>query len=141
MFTNLNTNYEYVAKGWLVDRSGKGVTLGGVEMKAEKAFRPATEAGSVDVTFPEFTVGKYDSLKYVVYEEVYVKVKNADGTEELKLVGKHADLNDSNQTVQYSDAPKTGDSTPLLLFLGFFAFAAVGIGVIIWKKRKLKKEQ
>ena len=141
MFTNLNTNYEYVAKGWLVDRSGKGVTLGGVEMKAEKAFRPATEAGSVDVTFPEFTVGKYDSLKYVVYEEVYVKVKNADGTEELKLVGKHADLNDSNQTVQYSDAPKTGDSTPLLLFLGIFAFAAAGIGVIIWKKRKLKKEQ
>lgn len=140
MYSNLNTDYEYVAKGWLVDMNGNKVTVNGAELSAEKTFKPNTPDGSVDVTFPEFTCGKYDSIKYVVYEEVYVKVKDEDGQEVLKLVGEHKDLTDSNQTVTYSDSPKTGDDTPVALLLGFFVLAMAGIGVVIWKKRKMKKE-
>ena len=142
MFRNLNTDYEFVAKGWLVDKDGNKVSINGVEMTAEKTFKPKTKDGSVDVTFPEFTCGKYDSFRYIVFEEVYVKVTNEDGKTELKLVGEHKDLTESNQTVTYKElpTPQTGDSTPIAVFLGIFVLALAGMGVIIWKKRKLNKE-
>ena len=96
-----------------------------------------TPNGSVNVTFPTYDCGKYDSFNYVVYEEVFVKMKKDDGSYELKLIGEHKDLSDRNQTVRHSNAPKTGDNTPIAILLGLLALAAAGIGVVIWRKKKL----
>ena len=83
------------------------------------------------------------SYKYVVFEEVYVNVADENGVSQA-LIGQHKDLKDTNQTVSDSVRPKprtpqTGDDTPLAIFLGLLALALAGIGVIIWKKRKLNK--
>ena len=141
MLTNLNTDYSYTAKGWLVDKDGNKVEVNGKALEAEKTFTPENPNGSISVTFPQFTIGKYDSIKYVVYEEVYVNVPQEDGSIKQVLIGEHKDLKDSNQTVSYTDhkQPQTGDDTPIAIFLGILALALAGIGVIIWKKRKLNK--
>ena len=140
MLSNLNTEYSYTAKGWLVDKDGNKVEISGKAIEAEKTFTPEKPNGSVDVTFPEFTVGRYDSFNYVVFEEVYVNVPQEDGSVKQVLIGEHKDLADANQTVTYTDhkQPQTGDDTPITLFLGLFVLAMAGIGVIIWRKRKLK---
>ena len=141
MLTNLNTDYSYTAKGWLVDKDGNKVEINGKALEAEKTFTPENPNGSISMTFPQFTIGKYDSIKYVVYEEVYVNVPQEDGSIKQVLIGEHKDLKDVNQTVSYSDhdQPQTGDDTPIAIFLGLLALALAGIGVIIWKKRKLNK--
>ena len=141
MLTNLNTDYSYTAKGWLVDKDGNKVEVNGKTLEAEKTFKPENPNGSISVTFPQFTIGKYDSIKYVVYEEVYVNVHQEDGSIKQVLIGEHKDLKDANQTVSYSDhdQPQTGDDTPIAIFLGILVLAMAGIGVIIWKKRKLNK--
>ncbi|MBQ9872751.1 MAG: VaFE repeat-containing surface-anchored protein [Eubacterium sp.] len=140
MLTNLNTEYSYTAKGWLVDQKGNKVEIGGKAIEAEKTFTVENPNGSVDVTFPEFTVDRYDSFNYVVYEEVYVNVPQEDGSVKQVLIGEHKDLADSNQTVTYKDhkQPQTGDETPIAIFIGLLVLALAGIGVIIWRKRKLK---
>jgi len=141
MLTNLNTDYSYTAKGWLVDMDGNKVEVNGKALEAEKTFTPENPNGSISMTFPQFTIGKYDSIKYVVYEEVYVNVSQEDGSIKQVLIGEHKDLKDANQTVSYSDhdQPQTGDDTPIAIFLGILVLAMAGIGVIIWKKRKLNK--
>ena len=140
MLSNLNTKYTYVAKASLVDRkTSKTVELNGQKLETELEFKVKTPNGSVNVTFPEFTCGIYDTIDYVVFEKVYVKVKNEDGDFDLKLIGHHEDLTDTNQQVFYTDTP-TGDDTPVALFIGLFALAMAGIGLIVWKKRKLNKK-
>ena len=141
MLTNLNTDYSYTAKGWLVDKDGNKVEVNGKALEAEKTFTPENPNGSISVTFPQFTIGKYDSIKYVVYEEVYVNVPQEDGSVKQVLIGEHKDLKDSNQTVSYTDhkQPQTGDDTPIAVILGLLALALAGIGVILWKKQKLNK--
>ena len=139
MLSNLNTEYSYTAKGWLVDKDGNKVEIGGKTVEAEKTFTVENPNGSISITFPQFTVGKYDSFTYVVYEEVYVNVSQEDGSIKPVLVGEHKDRKDSNQTVSYRDQPQTGDETPIAIFIGLLILAMAGIGMIIWKKRKLNK--
>ncbi len=141
MLTNLNTDYSYTAKGWLVNKDGNKVVINGKALEVEKTFTPENPNGSISVTFPQFTIGKYDSIKYVVYEEVYVNIPQEDGSVKQVLIGEHKDLKDSNQTVSYTDhkQPQTGDDTPIAIFLCILALALAGIGMIIWKKRKLNK--
>ena len=57
------------------------------------------------------------------------------------LIGEHKDVTDRAQTVSDSErpTPQTGDSTPIAIFIGLLVLAMAGIGVIIWRKRKLKK--
>ena len=143
MLSNLNTEYSYTAKGWLVDKDGNKVEISGKAIQAEKTFTPEKPNGSVDVTFPEFTVARYSTFSYVVYEEVYVNVPQEDGSIKQVLVGEHRDLNDTNQTVKYSDhdQPQTGDDTPIAIFFGLLVLALAGIGVVIWRKRKLKRAE
>ena len=141
MLSNLNTEYSYTAKGWLVDKDGNKVEIGGKTVEAEKTFMVENPNGSISVTFPQFTVGKYDSFTYVVYEEVYVNVPQEDGSIKPVLVGEHKDRKDSNQTVSYRDQPQTGDETPIAIFIGLLMLAMAGIGMIIWRKRKLKRAE
>ena len=101
------------------------------------------------MTFPAFNpYYKYGNqkniekaYKYVVFEEVYVNVKDENGRMVQFLIGQHKDLGNTSQTVSDNvrPTPQTGDDTPLVIFLGLLALALAGIGVIIWKKRKLNK--
>ena len=141
MLSNLNTEYSYTAKGWLVDKDGNKVEIGGKTVEAEKTFTVENPNGSISITFPQFTVGKYDSFTYVVYEEVYVNVPQEDGSIKPVLVGEHKDRKDSNQTISYKDQPQTGDETPIAIFLGLLVLALTGIGMIIWRKHKLNKAE
>lgn len=78
------------------------------------------------------------SFKFVVFEELYVNVKNADGTVEQHIVSEHKDSRDSKQTLS-AGIIVTGDETPLFIFLGLVVLAMAGIGIVLWKKRKLEK--
>lgn len=136
ILNNLNTAYTYKAKGWLVDSTtGQDVLIDGKRIEAEKDFTVATPDGSVDLPFPDFTIGRYSTINYVVYEEVYVYAPQTDGSTKLMLVGEHKDLKDSNQFVTYTDQT-TGDSTNLILLFSLLALSILGAGVVVWRKKK-----
>ena len=92
-YTNLPTEYTYVAKGWLVYKDGNKLNFYEKEITANKEFTIENKDGTVDVDFPEFSA-KTLKGKYVVFEEVYAKINN-----EEHLVAEHKDLTDTNQTI------------------------------------------
>ena len=150
-FTNLDTTLSYTAKGVLVDPDGKPVVVNGKCIAAEVDFTPKSKDGNVSVAFPAFDPyymfgGQKNiekSYKFIVFEEVYVNVTDENGRTMQILIGQHKDLKNAAQTVSDKErpTPQTGDSTPLTIFLGLFVLAMAGIGMIIWRKRKLKRNQ
>ena len=148
-YENLTVGLTYTAKGTLVDKDGNPVVVGGKTITAEVDFTPEKKDGSVTVTFPAFNpyyqYGDKKNIekayKYVVFEEVYVNMSTESGAIMQALIGEHKDVTDKAQTVSDSErpTPQTGDSTPIAIFIGLLVLAMAGIGVIIWRKRKLKK--
>ena len=94
------------------------------------------------VEYTNLIPGKKYTMEGTMMKEVYVNVPQEDGSIKQVLIGEHKDLKESNQTVSYTDhkQSQTGDDTPIAIFLGLLALALAGIGVIIWKKRKLNKK-
>ena len=148
-YRNLTAGYSYTVKGMLVKADGTPLEVNGKKILAETTFKPEKPDGTVTVTFPAFDPyfayeGRTDVIreyKYVVFEEVYVNTIDQKGNEVRRLVGVHKDLKDRNQTVTDNEAPQTGDMTPLAALSGLCLLAGIGIGVLLWKKRKLKKEE
>lgn len=142
-YTNLTPGLRYTAHAVLVNADGTPVVVDGKAIEADVDFTPEERDGTIGVSFPSFDPyyqypadAKYKAYKYVVFEEVYVNVTEEDGTVTRHLIGEHKDLNDTNQTVNDF---QTGDETPVALFIGLFALAMAGIGVLIWRRRKLNK--
>ncbi len=138
MFKKLSTEYSYTIKGWLVDKDGNKVVINDVELSAEKTFTPVTSDGTVDMIFPEFSVPRYSKFSYVIFEEIYVNKVEEDGTVTTKLIAEHKELTDSDQKVEYSLAPVTGDDTPILPLILLMLLAAAGLGMIIWQKKRIQ---
>jgi LPXTG-motif cell wall-anchored protein len=148
-YRNLTTGYSYTVKGMLVKADGTPLEVKGKKILAETTFKPEKPDGTVTVTFPAFdpyfaNEGRTDVIreyKYVVFEEVYVNTIDQKGNEVCRLVGIHKDLEDRNQTVTDNEAPQTGDMTPLAILVGICLLTGIGISILLWKKRKLKKEE
>ncbi len=129
-YSNLQTGYTYVAKGWIVDKNGTPIKVDGKEVTAEKEFTPESPNGTVDVVFPTFS-GKGMGGSYVVFEEVYIKLETGD-----KIIGEHKDSSDSNQTFRITPPKKTGDDTPITIIIAVMALAAFGIAFIVMRKAR-----
>ena len=110
----------------------------GKEVRAEATFTAESTAGTINIFFPDLTFEMAEGetgafFKFVVFEELYVNVKNADGTVEQHIVSEHKDSRDSKQTLS-AGIIVTGDETPLFIFLGLVVLAMAGIGIVLWKK-------
>ncbi len=146
----------YRLAGTLMDKeTGKEVLVDGKPVTAETTFRPETAEGLLDVpfTFDATGLGSHD---VVVFEKLYVTIK--DGKEEKEVeVTSHEDITAESQTIKLVEVPeepekpeepetpdiappvKTGDDTPILLYIGIAAVALLLAGVsgfLYYRKRK-----
>lgn len=124
----------YTAKAVLMTGKGVPALLDGKTVRAEKSFIPEKEEDKVVVELPAIRP-EGQTYTYVVYEEVYVNLKDDSGNEVQYLIGEHKDLRDAGQTVSGKrdeereeeppevvitppdttpPAPVTGDTTPIL---------------------------
>ncbi|MGL9729346.1 VaFE repeat-containing surface-anchored protein [Enterococcus sp. DIV0756] len=95
-YEKLTVGKEYTIKGTLMDKAtSEAFEVDGKKVTAEATFTPTAENGTTEVSF-EFDKkaieGKEISL--VVFEKVF----NADG----KVIGTHEDINDPDQTVEFT---------------------------------------
>lgn len=139
-FEKFIPGYTYVAKGWLVDQNGNKLTVDGKEISAEKVFKPTEANGAIDVVFPEFS-SKSLSGKYVVFEEIYYVPEETDtkDSSKLKLIAEHKDLTDTNQMITITHkppTPKTGDTLPLIPVAVILIISLLGIGTVIFMKKR-----
>ena len=139
LINNILKDEEYIVKGKLMNKStGKPFTVGGKELTAEKSFK-AEDSKTVITTEFTFSTKGIDKIDLVVFEELYV-VREINGKKTEVLVSNHADLNDKNQTVNIITVPKTGDTSPVLPIAGVCMAALLGIGVVMYKKKKRREE-
>jgi len=139
LINNILKDEEYIVKGKLMNKStGKPFTVGGKELTAEKSFK-AEDTKTVITTEFTFSTKGIDKIDLVVFEELYV-VREINGKKTEVLVADHADLNDKNQTVNIITVPKTGDTSPVLPIAGVCMAALLGIGVVMYKKKKRREE-
>lgn len=98
-YANLDTNQEYTAVGWLMDKSTGEPLLDkdGNKVEVSKQLKPEKKDGTFEVDF-EFNASDLRGKELVAFEELYI-----DST----LVAEHKDINDEEQTVKFTD-PKIG---------------------------------
>ena len=137
--SNIIKGEEFIVKGKLMNKStGKPFTVGGKELTAEKSFT-AEDTNALITTEFTFSTKGIDKIDLVVFEELYV-VREINGVKTEVLVGDHSDLADKNQTVSIITVPKTGDTSPVLPIAGVCMAALLGIGVVMYKKKKRREE-
>ena len=153
-YSNLKAGETYKAIGVLTDKkTGKPFLADGKEVTAEKEFTAEKPDGYVDVEFT-FHVDLKDDMDVVVFETAY----DSNG----KIVAEHKDIKDEGQTVRLTKKPvktpkkastpsthgtpkgtdvaKTGQKS--FAILGIMALlAAMGLGVIVYRKKKDSSEE
>ena len=94
-YANLDTNQEYTAVGWLMDKSTGEPLLDkdGNKVEVSKQLKPEKKDGTFEVDF-EFNASDLRGKELVAFEELYI-----DST----LVAEHKDINDKEQTVRFTD--------------------------------------
>lgn len=146
-YKDLLTGLTYRVVGTLMDKeTGKEVLIDGKPVTSEATFKPENSEGTVEVTFT-FDAASLSGHDVVVFEKLYVSTGDKDNKKEVELTN-HEDLNDDDQTVKITDVPKdtpdistpvkTGDDTPLLLYVGIAAGALLlaGIAAVIYFRKK-----
>lgn len=145
-YFNLTPGKTYTMKGTLMDqKTGNAITVGGKKVTQEKTFTPKTENGTVTLKFT-FDGRAFAGKKIVVYERLYL-----DG----KLIAKHTDIGDENQTVKMirkdgrieletdrgddddgtiGIVPKTGDNAPLKWMIMLLLASSAGLFAVLRRK-------
>lgn len=127
-YKNLLLNKKYTIKGILVDKAtGEPIIDDGKEVTSEYTFIATSATGNVDMTFT-FNSTALEGKSVVVFEDLYL-----DG----KKVATHADIEDEGQTISFPSAPKTGDGTPIVIFIVLLILSAVGIIFLLRKKDEM----
>ena len=143
---NLDPDTKYLLRGYLVDKkTGYYLLKDGSEVKEKK------DASSSEVTFEAEKEDETQTVPFVIdassinydivcFEELYVIGSDESGNEIRILVAEHSDINDAAQTVQFEEAPKTGDVNNILFwtFLALGAMLTVTCGIIYNIKKKEK---
>lgn len=137
-YYNLTPGETYTMKGTIMDKAtGKAITVNGKKVIAEKTFTPKSKDGSLTIKFT-FDGSGFAGHKLVVFERLYL-----DG----KLVSKHTDINDLDQTVEIieptpekpqkpSEVPKTGDKSRLHELMLLLVIAFTGLIAAVSRKEK-----
>lgn len=129
---NLIPGEEYTLTGRLVDREkGKPTADKGREILNDIKFTPKSSEESLEIEF-KFDSSSLNTEAVVAYEEL-----SKDG----EVVAVHADINNKEQTVEFTDAkvrkpsPQTGDRIPKLPFVGL-TLAVISFITVVEMKRK-----
>ena len=137
-YYNLTPGETYTMKGTIMDKAtGKAITVNGKKVIAEKTFTPKSKDGSLTIKFT-FDGSGFGGHKLVVFERLYL-----DG----KLIAKHTDINDIDQTVEIidptpekpqkpSEVPKTGDKNRLHELMLLLVIAFTGMIAAVSRKEK-----
>ena len=92
-YKGVKTGHEYAIEGVLMDKStGEPYMVNGQEVRAQKTFIAKNMEGSVTLEFVFDGTDIKDDTSFVVFESLYYKDKE---------VGRHKDLTDEGQTVNY----------------------------------------
>ena len=137
-FENLTVGKEYKLIGVLMDKmTGKSMTVNGNEITAEVVFTAERENGEIEVSFTFGGMLITKDIELVVFETLY------RGDNEIAV---HADISDIDQTVIIRpvlvppDVPKTGDNTPVSLWIGLGAVALGAVIAFLFVKFRKKDE-
>lgn len=146
-YENLIPGKTYHVTGILMDKTtGAELMVNGAAVTAEAVFKAEQSKGSVDVEFV-FDASELANHELVVFESLFY----VDGEKDV-LISEHKDINDRGQTVKVvgkeippttpevktTQGPKTGDKSPMLVFIALlFLSGGVATGVARkWKKRR-----
>lgn len=144
---------EYKLVGTLMDKeTKKEVLIDGKPVTAETTFKVEKPDSTVDVTFT-FDATALAGNDVVVFEKLFL----INGEKETEITS-HEDIESENQTVKLVEEPskpetpkdtpdvsnpvKTGDDTPILLYVGLASAALLlcgVLGIVYYKKRKNNK--
>ena len=144
-YKNFIVGKEYVIKGILMDKStGEAFLVDGQEVTAETTFIPETADGTVVVTFVFDTSAITANTDIVVFESLYERTVDAESNVEDKLIARHTDITDEDQTVTLlvPNVPETPDdnvATGVTLMPNFILAAAAAALLIIITMRRRKK--
>jgi LPXTG-motif cell wall-anchored protein len=149
-YKGLIAGESYRLVGTLMNKeTGKEVLIDGKPVTAETTFKPEKPEGTVDVTFT-FDAEALKGHDVVVFEKLYVTVKEEDKEKEIELTN-HEDIQAESQTVKLTevptepekpvdtpDAPKTGDTTNLWIPVAVLVAALAGIIVVVIRIHRKK---
>ena len=129
--------------------TGKEVLINGKPVTAETTFKPEKSSGTVDVTFT-FDATELKGHDVVVFEKLFVTVKDEGKDQEIEVTS-HEDIQAESQTVKLTEVPaepktpdvsspvKTGDETPILLYIciatGSLLLIIISGLVFYWKRK------
>ncbi len=133
-FTGLCAGKTYTTVGVMMDKeSGRPLTIGGKEVRAEVRFIPGSSEGTVQVTF-SFNAASLGGRTLVAFQKILL------GDTE---VASHEDLTDADQSVTFTKlpAPDTGEPGGLLLPLICFLAAGSLAGCMIAARQKKKQKK
>lgn len=128
---------QYLAKGWLVDKStGQPVFANDKKVEATAAFVANDSSGTATVEF-EFDASQLAGVDAVAFEELWL---------DSSLVAEHKDVGDEGQTVKVTETPKGGfyDKTGGSMAWAFAlaaAMGAAGLGLMAMAARRARMRE
>ena len=132
-FKNLIPGVEYTLQAVLMDKqTGKPAMLNGQEVRAEVRFTPDQSDGTVSVQM-QVNLEDYAEHDLVVFEMLLQ-------TDIQKIVGRHEDLNDADQTIHVTKHPNTGDVSNPIAWAAvlLLSFGILALCIYQEKKNRLK---
>lgn len=126
-FSSMQKGTEVTIKGILMDKAtGKPIVIDGKQVTAEKTIVVESSSFSTTMSYT-FNTDSLNGKTLVVYETAYIGDT---------VIAIHEDINDGDQSVSFSDQPKTGDSTNVLLVIVLALAALAGMVVMMVMKRR-----
>ena len=156
----LEVGTKYKLSGWqMLKEENAEFLIDGKKVSNDYEFTADNEKMTVEIAFT-FNGSSLGGKKLVTFEELY-DMTNPD---EPKKVTEHKDITDDGQTVtikevpevpdtpkdtetpdtpstvtKTSDSPKTGDNTNIYAYLAMLGLSCVGLGGMLYFKRRRKK--
>ena len=156
----LEVGTKYKLSGWqMLKEENAEFLIDGKKVSNDYEFTADNEKMTVEIAFT-FNGSSLGGKKLVTFEELY-DMTNPD---EPKKVTEHKDITDDGQTVtikevpevpdtpkdtetpdtpstvtKTSDSPKTGDNTNIYAYLAMLGLSCVGLGSMLYFKRRRKK--
>lgn len=155
----LETGRKYKLSGWqMLREENTELLIDGKRVDSDYTFTADSEKMTVEITY-SFDGSALGGQNLVTFEELYdmsnpkepVKVaEHKDITDDGQTVTikevpevpdtpKDTDTPDTPSTVKTSDSPKTGDNTNIYAYLAMLGLSCVGLGGMLYFKRRRKK--
>lgn len=155
----LETGRKYKLSGWqMLKEENAELLIDGKRVDSDYTFTADSEKMTVEITY-SFDGSALGGQNLVTFEELYdisnpkepVKVaEHKDITDDGQTVTikevpevpdtpKDTDTPDTPSTVKTSDSPKTGDNTNIYAYLAMLGLSCVGLGGMLYFKRRRKK--